>query len=125
MMQVQGKNPPPVQHPARLGTNPPFTFANLMFICGINSPTLFQGDLQANRITGKLFDDDFMSCMNKTVKELDDDLKSYSTLIAANGQICLNLGQKNNVKSFIQWTRDHYGLGLDTTLTLFPFSNVA
>ena len=90
------------QHTDRTGANPPFTVANSMFICGIDSPTLFQGDLQAERISGKVFDDDFVLCMDRIVKELDDNLKSYSTLTSANGQIRLNPGQKNNVKSFIR-----------------------
>ena len=63
--------------------------------------------------------------MDKTVQELDDYLKSYSTLMAANGQIWLNLGQKKNVKAFIQCTRDQYRLGLDPNLTLFTVANVA
>ena len=43
--------------------------------------------------------------MDKIVKESDDNLMSHSTLTAENGQIRLNLGQKNNVKAFIKWTR--------------------
>ena len=71
-----------------------------MFICGIDIPTLFKGDSQVERIYGELFDDDLVSCMDKTVTELYD-LKSYSTLTDANGHIRLNPGQKKNVKSFI------------------------
>ena len=107
------------------GANQLFTVANEMFKCGINSPALFQEDSQAILIDGKVFDDDFMSCIDKTVKELGDDLKSHSTLLKSNGQICLNLGQRNNVKAFIQWTRDQYHWGLDATLTLFKVTNVA
>ena len=67
-MQEQGENPPTAQHPARPGANPPFTVANVVFICGINIPTLFQGDSQEKRISSELFDDNFMSCMDKIVK---------------------------------------------------------
>ena len=84
------RNPPPAQHPARPGANPLFTVVNAMFIFGINRPTLFQGDSQAKRISSKIFDYDFMSCMDRTIKKIDDDSKSYSTLTSANGQICLN-----------------------------------
>ena len=59
-MQAQGENPLPAQHSARPGANPPFTVANEMFIYGINSSTLFQGDLQAERIYGEVFNNDFM-----------------------------------------------------------------
>ena len=107
------------------GANTPLTVANETFICGIDIPTLFQGDSQAERISREVFDDDFVSCIDKTVKELDNCWKLYSTLTSANGQIHLNLRQKNNFKSFIQWTREQYRLGLDTVLTLFPVANVA
>ena len=58
------------------GANPPFALVNDMFDCGITDAVLFDGDTKANRITTKLFDDDFTSCMDKTYIELDDDLKS-------------------------------------------------
>ena len=86
-MQAQGENPPPAQHPYMPSADTPFAVVNTVFICVIISPTLFQGDSQVKRIARKVFDDDFMSCMDKTVKELYDYLKSYSTLMAANGQI--------------------------------------
>ena len=76
-----------MQHLARSGANPIFTVGNVTFVCGISSPTLLQGDSRAKHIYGEVFDDDFISCMDKTVQELDDYLKSYSTLMAANGQI--------------------------------------
>ena len=89
-MQAQGANTPLAQHLATPGTNPSFTDTNTMFICGINSPTVFQGDSQTKWVYGKLFDDDFISYMDKKVKELDDEIKSYSTLTAMNSQIRLN-----------------------------------
>ena len=96
------RKPPPSQQQDRPGSNPPFTVSNVTFICGIDSPMIFQADSQAMRISGGVFYDDLISCMDKVVKELNDDLKSYSTLTAANGQIRLNPGQKNNVQAFIQ-----------------------
>ena len=45
--------------------------------------------------------------------------------MAANGQISLNMGQKNNFKAFIQWTMDQYRLGLDPVLTFLPVANVS
>ena len=92
-MQEQGANPLPAQHPNRPGANPPFTVANTIFICGIDSPTLNQGDSQADHIDSEVFDDDFVSCMDKKIKELDNNLKSYS-----NSQIRLNPGQKKMLK---------------------------
>ena len=94
-----------------------------MFVCGINIPTLCQGDSQDDRVSGELFDYELITCMDETVKELDNDLKSYSALAAANGQIRLNPGHKRNVKVFVQWDRDQYRLGIDLDLTLLPFKN--
>ena len=53
---------------ARPGTNQLFTVANSVFISSINSPMIFQGDSQSERISGKLFDDKLISYMDKTVK---------------------------------------------------------
>ena len=88
-----------MQHLARSGANPIFTVGDVTFVCGISSPTLLQGDSRAKQISGEVFDDDFMSFMYKIVKELDNYLKSYSTLTAANGQIRLNPGQKRILKN--------------------------
>ena len=67
-MKKQGENPPSAQHPARPSTNPPFTVANAMLICGIDSTNIFQGDSHAKWIAREVFDDDFMSCMEKEFK---------------------------------------------------------
>ena len=79
------------------GANPPFTPANTMFYCGITDAVLFDGDAKASRIATEIFDDNFASCMYKTDVELDDDLRSYSTLTAAHGQIRLTPGHKKNI----------------------------
>ena len=101
-MRAQETNPYPAQYSARPGANPPFKVAIVMFIFGNDSAPLFQEDSQAKKVASELFDDDFVSCMDKNVKELDDNLNSYSLLTAANSQIRLNMVQKKNVKAFIQ-----------------------
>ena len=63
--------------------------------------------------------------MDSTHEDLDDDLKSYSTLTSANGQIRLGPAQKKNIKAFIQWTRDQFRLGKDPSSTRFPVSQVS
>ena len=55
--------------------------------------------------------------------KLDDDLKSYSTLTVAHGQIRLTPGIKKNIKAFIQWTRDQIRLGIDPITVRFPVAN--
>ena len=61
--------------------------------------------------------------MDKTYVEIDDDLKSYSTLTAAHGQIRRTSGHKKNIKAFIQWTRDQIRLGIDPITVRFPVAN--
>ena len=80
------------------GANPPFTLVNAMFDCGITDAVLFYRNTKAIRIATEIFDDDFTSCMDKTHVQLDDDLKLYSTLTAAHGQIRITPGHKNNIK---------------------------
>ena len=91
---------------AATGANPPFTLAKAMFDCGIVDAALFDGDMRASRIATELFGYEFTSRMDKTYVELDNDLKSYSTLTATHGQIRLTPGHKKKIKAFIQWTRD-------------------
>ena len=67
-MQAQGANQLPAQHLARPGAKPSFMVPNAIFICGIVIPTLFQVESQAEQIVGKVFDDYFLSYMDKTIK---------------------------------------------------------
>ena len=69
-----------------------------MFDCGITDAVLFDGDTKTSRIATDLFDDDFTSGMDTTYVELDDDLKSYSTLTTAHGQIRLTPGHRNTLR---------------------------
>ena len=57
-MQAQGENLSPAQYLDRPGANPLFMVANTIFICGIDKPTIFQGDSQDERISGEVFDDE-------------------------------------------------------------------
>ena len=101
----------------------PFTVFNAMVACGIDNNTMFNGATACERIATEIFDDDFLSCLDKTYSELDDSLKDYSALTVANGQIRLTPGIKTNVKAFIQWARDKIRVGEDPTLEAFPVAN--
>ena len=107
------------------GANPPFKLANDIFDCGITDAALFDGDTKASRIATELLDNDFTSCMDKTYVELDNDLKSYSTLTGAHGQIRLTPSHKKNIKALIQWKRDHIRLGIDPITVIFPVANAS
>ena len=107
-------------HVTEAGVNLPFTVANAVFYCGVMEGALFKDNTKSDRMSAELFDDDFLSCMEKTYEEFDEELKSYSNLTVVNGKIRLGPGQKNNTKDFIQWTRDHIPSGINPTLTRFP-----
>ena len=97
-----------------------FTVQDAMIACGIDNVTLFDGSPPTTRIATNLFDDDFTACMEKTYKDLDDDLKGYSILTQAQGQIRLTPGTKKNLKAFVQWTRYRIRLGQDPAGIDFP-----
>ena len=50
----------------------PFTVTNAMVMCKVDNVNLFDGVTQARRIAIEVFDDDFNTCMDKTMDELDD-----------------------------------------------------
>ena len=64
-----------------------FTVQDAMIACGIDNVSLFEGAPQTERIASDIFDDNFTACMDKTYEDLDDDLKGYSVLTQAQGQI--------------------------------------
>ena len=82
------------------------TVRQLLALAGVDDALQFNGETQAQRLSADMFDDTFTSCMDKTYEELDSDLKMYSSLTVAQGQIRLQPGTKRGIKSFVQWTRD-------------------
>lgn len=103
----------------------PFTVMDAMIACGINNAVFFNGATACQRIATEIFDNDFLSCLDKSYTELDDSLKDYSALTVANGQIRLTPGIKTNVKAFIQWTRDLIRVGEDPSVLAFPVADAA
>ena len=79
-----------------------FTIRNAIITCGVDDVALYEGETAAAQLANDIFDDDFSSCTEKTFEDLDDDLKAYSTMTLANGQIRLNPGTKKLIKAFIQ-----------------------
>ena len=89
------------------------TVQQLLAIAGVNDTLLFNNETQAQQLASDLFDDTFVSCMDKSYKEIDSDLKSYAQLTAAQGQIRLQPSVKRGIKAFVQWTRDMICTNLD------------
>ena len=65
------------------------TVRQLLTLAGVDDVIQFNGETQAQRLSTDMFDDSFQSCMDKTYEELDSDLKMYSSLTVAQGQIRL------------------------------------
>ena len=98
----------------------PNTVLDSVITCGVNNVALFGGLTQAQRIASEIFDNDFESCRFKTNEEVKEDLKAYSTLTVAQGQIRLQPGVKRNLRAFIQWTKDRLCRSKDPAATPFP-----
>jgi hypothetical protein len=96
------------------------TVTNAMIACGVPNTTLFNGDSTARRIAVDIFDDSFETCIDKTVEELNSDLKDYSVLTVNQGQIRLNPATKRSIRAFIQWCKDKYRLNEDPSAMPFP-----
>ena len=87
---------------------PAYAVLDAIILCGVDNNAVFDGDTDAERISTDLFDDSFVSVMDKTWEELDSDFKSYTDLTQLQGQIRLLPGIKRSIKGFIQWVRDEY-----------------
>ena len=102
-----------------------YTVHNAMVTCGVDDLLLFNGSSAATRIATECFDDDFSSCLDKTMKELDDDLSTYFGLTTTNGRIRVSPGTKKNLKAFVQWCRDKIRTDEDPSQEVFPVENTA
>ena len=78
-----------------------------------NVGPLFNGQSPAQCVSADIFADDFMTCLDKTFDELDEDWKTYPALTVPNGQLRVDPSVKRNVRAFVQWTRDHIRTGVD------------
>ena len=99
------------------------TVADALVICGVDNAQYFNGNTNAERISSEVFSDLFVTCMDMTNVELDDDWKTYAGLTVNQGQIRLRPGTKKNIRAFVQWTRDEIRLGRDPAATPFPVGN--
>jgi hypothetical protein len=92
---------------------PPQTLEMAMILCGLDNNTTFNGATACQRIAADVFDNDFNSCMDKTLSELDEDFKTYAGLTVNQGQIRVRVQQKKNIRAFMQWCKDKLRVGED------------
>lgn len=62
----------------------------------------------------------FISCIDKTVSELEDDWKTYAKLTMAQG----HPATKKNIKALLQWTCDEICTRRNSADMVFPIDNV-
>ena len=97
----------------------------LLLSIGISDVRVFLGQTDAQRLSDEMFDNDFRSCMDKTHEEIESDLKAYSSLTVAQGQIRLNPGIKRGIKAMVQWKRDMYRTDINPNTVSIPVFNNA
>ena len=96
--------PPPI---------PVYTVFDGMVEYGVDNTVNFNTQTPAKRIAEELVDNDFTSCMDKTLEELRSDFKNNSYLTVAQGQIRLTPGVKRNIQAYIQIVMDEIHMGRD------------
>lgn len=111
---------PPPPPPAWMVGN---TVTVAMVACGVDNTTLFEGNTKARRIALDVFDDEFNTCVDKTIEELDNDFKDYSVLTVNQGQIRLTPSTKRNIRAFLQWCKDCFRLNIDPSTLPFPIDD--
>ena len=118
-IQVQGNQAPQAEE------NPPYSVTNAMVLCGVDNTDEFNGKTAAQRFAEDIFSNSFQICMDKTVDEVQNDLKQYSSLTQTQGQIRVNPGVIQRIHAFIQWSRDMIRTDMDPALSPFPVHDTA
>lgn len=80
---------------------------------------------EARRVATDLFSNSFEMVKDKTIAELDEDLKAYSDLPAANGRIRFAPAIRTAIKAFIYWVQHEFRMSRDPTTTAFAINEVA
>ena len=90
MAQNQNQNNPQI-----------YTVRDAMVICGLNDTDQFNGMTPAQRFAADIFSNSFVMCLDKTVEEVNNDIKQYATLTQSQGQIRITPGNRQNIQAFI------------------------
>ena len=74
-----------------------YTVKDAMVLCGLDDTDQHQGRSQAERFASDIFSDAFDMCLDKTVEEVNNDIKQYVTLTQNQGQIRINPGTRQKI----------------------------
>ena len=78
-----------------------YTVRDAMVLCGLNDTDQFYGMTTAQRFAVDILSDSFAMCLDKTMKEVNNDIKQYATLTQNQGQIRITPGNRQNIQAFI------------------------
>ena len=79
-----------------------FTIHRAMIAAGVNDANNFNGNSSANRLAEDIFDNDFVSCVDKSQADVEADLKLFSSLTLVQGQIRILSRVKTRILAFTQ-----------------------
>ena len=72
-----------------------------------------------------LFQDDFETCIDFNDGALYNYFKATASLAAAHGQIKLQIQHRNNIRAFVQWTKEAIRTGQDPAMQEFAPTGIA
>ena len=90
-----------------------YTVKDVMVLCGLNDKDQYNGKPPAERFAKDIFSNSFNMCLDKSVEEVNNDIKQYVTLTQNQGQIRIHPGTRQNVQPIMQWTRDMIRTGME------------
>ena len=96
-----------------------------MVLCGLNNEVQFQGMTPEERFATGIFRNSFHICFDKTMEEVNNDIKQYGSLTQNQGQIRISPGIRQMICSLIQWSRDLIRPGSESSLVPFLVYKVA
>ena len=98
----------------------PYPVWAVVYACGVTR----QGDKYKGVATG-LFQDDYETCIDLNDTALHNYFKASAALTVANGQIKFTIQQRNNIRAFVQWTKDAIRTGRDPAAAPFQPIGIA
>jgi hypothetical protein len=102
------------------------TLKDALALCGVLTDTdniQFNEANAAARITAGVFNDNYSTCMDLSITNLEDDWKTYCTLTVAEDKIRLTSRTKANIKALLQCVRDRIRSGENPADDTFPVND--
>lgn len=96
-----------------------------ILLCDIPNANPYQGRTSAVRVATDLFADSFDMAREKTVHELDEDLKAFADLPANAGRLRFAPAVRTKLKAFMFWIKEEYRMNRNPEETAFPVGELA